>query len=61
MTRPFRHKHLLGIEGLEPQDVIQILDTAEVFFEVSRRPVRKVPTLPTDAPARWLSLGLTRS
>lgn len=45
MTRPFRHKHLLGIEGLEPQDVIQILDTAEVFFEVSRRPVRKVPTL----------------
>lgn len=45
MTRPFRHRHLLGIEGLEAQDVVQVLDTAEVFFEVSRRPVRKVPTL----------------
>ncbi|MGE0786481.1 MAG: aspartate carbamoyltransferase catalytic subunit [Sandaracinaceae bacterium] len=45
MTRPFRHRHLLGIEGLETQDIVQILDTAEVFFEVSRRPVRKVPTL----------------
>lgn len=45
MTRPFRHRHLLGIEGLEAQDIVQILDTAEAFFEVSRRPVRKVPTL----------------
>ena len=41
----FRHKHLLGIDGLTKQDVFDILDTAEVFFEVSRRPVRKVPTL----------------
>lgn len=45
MTRPFRHTHLLGIEGLEASDVAQILDAAEVFHEVSRRPVRKVPTL----------------
>ena len=45
MTRPFRHRHLLGIEGLETHDVVQLLDTAEAFFEVSRRPVRKVPTL----------------
>lgn len=45
MTRPFRHRHLLGIEGLDEADVIQILDAAEVFHEVSRRPVRKVPTL----------------
>lgn len=45
MTRPFRYDHLLGIEGLDARDVIQILDTAEVFHEVSRRPVRKVPTL----------------
>jgi aspartate carbamoyltransferase catalytic subunit len=45
MTRPFRHRHLLGIEDLEVADVVSILDTAEVFFEVSRRPVRKVPTL----------------
>jgi aspartate carbamoyltransferase catalytic subunit len=41
----FGHPHLLGIEGLVARDVEQILDTAEVFYEVSRRPVRKVPTL----------------
>lgn len=41
----FKHRHLLGIEGLDRQDVLQVLDTSEVFFEVSRRPVRKVPTL----------------
>lgn len=45
MTRPFRHRHLLGVDHLDAQDVVQILDTAEVFYEVSRRPVRKVPTL----------------
>jgi aspartate carbamoyltransferase catalytic subunit len=45
VTRPFRHGHLLGIEGLDAADVAQILDAAEVFHEVSRRPVRKVPTL----------------
>jgi len=43
--RPFRHGHLLGIDGLDARDVVQVLDTAEAFFEVSRRPVRKVPTL----------------
>jgi aspartate carbamoyltransferase catalytic subunit len=41
----FGHPHLLGIEGLVARDVEQILDAAEVFYEVSRRPVRKVPTL----------------
>ncbi|MEM1418894.1 MAG: aspartate carbamoyltransferase catalytic subunit [Myxococcota bacterium] len=45
MTRPFRHPHLLDIASLEAHDVVQILDAAEAFFEVSRRPVRKVPTL----------------
>ena len=45
MTAPFRHRHLLGIDDLDASDVIQILDAAEVFHEVSRRPVRKVPTL----------------
>ncbi len=43
MTSPVRH--LLGIEGLEVREAEQYLDTAEVFFEVSRRRVRKVPTL----------------
>jgi aspartate carbamoyltransferase catalytic subunit len=38
-------RHLLGIEHLERDDVESVLDTAEAFFEVSRRPIRKVPTL----------------
>jgi len=45
MTRPFRHRSLLDIDGLTRADVERILDTAEAFLEVSRRPVRKVPTL----------------
>jgi aspartate carbamoyltransferase catalytic subunit len=36
---------LLGIEHVTQEDVLSILDTAEAFFEVSRRPIRKVPTL----------------
>ncbi len=38
-------RHLLGIEELSVRDVVQLLDTAEVFFDVSKRRVRKVPTL----------------
>lgn len=45
MTRPFAHRHLLDIEGLTRSEILHVLDTAEAFFEVSKRPVRKVPTL----------------
>ncbi len=41
----FNHRSLLDIEGLTRADVERILDTAEAFLQVSRRPVRKVPTL----------------
>ena len=41
----FPHRSLLDIEGLTRVDVERILDTAEAFLQVSRRPVRKVPTL----------------
>ena len=41
----FSHRHLLGIEGLERGEIVAILDAAESFFDVSRRSVRKVPTL----------------
>ncbi|MCA9581451.1 MAG: aspartate carbamoyltransferase catalytic subunit [Myxococcales bacterium] len=37
--------HLLGIEGMDRDTVLRILDTSSAFLEVSRRPVRKVPTL----------------
>jgi aspartate carbamoyltransferase catalytic subunit len=40
-----RDRHLLGIEGLAREEIEAVLDSAEAFFEVSRRPVRKVPTL----------------
>ena len=45
MNRALKSGHLLGIEGISCEDVTNILDTAEAFFEVSRRPIRKVPTL----------------
>lgn len=41
----FPHRHLLAIEGLGREPIVTILDAAESFFEVSRRRVRKVPTL----------------
>jgi aspartate carbamoyltransferase catalytic subunit len=44
MTRG-AHRHLLQIEGQSVEDMTQILDAAVTFFEISRRAVRKVPTL----------------
>jgi aspartate carbamoyltransferase catalytic subunit len=38
-------RHLLGIEGLSAEEISLILDTARAFEEVSRRPIKKVPTL----------------
>jgi aspartate carbamoyltransferase catalytic subunit len=40
-----RLRHLLGIEGLDKETALGLLASAEAFYEVSRRPVRKVPTL----------------
>jgi aspartate carbamoyltransferase catalytic subunit len=45
MTKPFRRKDLLGIRQLSVADILKILDTAETFRDVSRREVKKVPTL----------------
>lgn len=42
---PPRLRHLLGIEGMTRETALSLLDTAKVFLEVTRRPVRKVPTL----------------
>jgi aspartate carbamoyltransferase catalytic subunit len=40
-----RLRHLLGIEELTPAAAERILASADAFLEVTRRPVRKVPTL----------------
>ena len=41
----FKHKHLLGIQALTPSEIITVLDTAESFYEISTREVKKVPIL----------------
>ena len=40
-----RSGHLLGIDGMEPDEINLILDTAEGFAEVGLREIKKVPTL----------------
>src|SRR5216117_2075144 len=41
----FNRKHLLGIRELEAGEITHLLDTAETFRDVSRREIKKVPTL----------------
>ncbi len=41
----FRLRHLLSIRDLDRERALSILETADAFLEVVRRPVRKVPTL----------------
>ncbi len=41
----FPHRHLLGIEPLEPQEIQTILDTADGLREILDRPIKKVPAL----------------
>ncbi|HMA95194.1 MAG TPA: aspartate carbamoyltransferase catalytic subunit [Polyangiaceae bacterium] len=40
-----RLRHLLGVEQLNQATATRILDTAETFLTITRRPIRKVPTL----------------
>ncbi len=41
----WKRKDLLGIEALEADEIRMILNAAESFLEVSRRPIKKVPIL----------------
>ena len=38
-------RHLLGIAGLDADEITLILDTAEAMKEIGARPIKKVPTL----------------
>jgi aspartate carbamoyltransferase catalytic subunit len=38
-------KHLLGIQDLSREEILEILNVAESLQEVSTRPIKKVPTL----------------
>lgn len=42
---PLLRKDLLGTRELSPEEATLILDTADNFSEVGRRPIKKVPTL----------------
>jgi aspartate carbamoyltransferase catalytic subunit len=42
LTKP---RHLLSIRDLDRDQALSLLDAAQAFLEVTRRPVRKVPTL----------------
>jgi len=41
----YPHRHLLGIEHLEPEEILAVLDTADGLREVLDRPIKKVPAL----------------
>ena len=45
MHTTFERKDLLGIRELSAGEIVHILDTAETFRDISRRQVKKVPTL----------------
>jgi len=38
---PFRHRHLLGIEGLSPDDINQFLELADGYVELNRQADKK--------------------
>jgi aspartate carbamoyltransferase catalytic subunit len=40
-----RHRHLIGLEGLDRAEILQVLDLAVSMKEVLSRPVKKVPSL----------------
>ena len=40
-----KRKDLLGIQELQKEEILEILDTADTLQEVSSRPIKKVPTL----------------
>lgn len=41
----YPHRHLLGIEGLQPQDILMLLDRAEAAVEISRQVEKKKSVL----------------
>jgi len=42
---PFAQRHLLGLEGMDRDELQSLLDTAASFKEISQRDIKKVPTL----------------
>ena len=38
----FPHRHLLGIEGMTPEDINHVLDLADGYVELNRGPKWKI-------------------
>jgi aspartate carbamoyltransferase catalytic subunit len=57
----FRHRHLLGIADLNKDDILMILDTADGMREISRRRIKKVPTLRGLTVVNYFSEPSTRT
>jgi len=45
MASRFPHRHLLGIEGLSPQDIAFLLDASEAAIDINRQAEKKKATL----------------
>lgn len=45
MQTTFNRRHLLGIRDLSPGEIVDLLDSAENFREISKREIKKVPAL----------------
>ena len=45
MSTSFNRRHLLGIRELAATEIIDLLDSAENFREISKREIKKVPAL----------------
>ncbi len=45
MSLSFFHRNLLGIEGLRVEEIRSILTNTAAFKEISRREIKKIPTL----------------
>ncbi len=45
MNKPFRRRDFLGIRNLSAEEIVGILNTAEIFREINQREIKKVPTL----------------
>jgi aspartate carbamoyltransferase catalytic subunit len=44
-SHAYRHRHLLGIEGLTPEDITYVLDVAETYVDMNREAEKKKTTL----------------
>src|SRR6202046_1933610 len=58
---PFAHRHLLGVEGLSPLDILTLLDMAEAAVEVSRQVEKKRTTLRGRTQINLFFEALTRT